>query len=111
MNALIVGETATQGLDDLDARAAKYRAMGAGFAKWRAIYRIDAKSGSPSDLTIRENALTLARYASVCQANGLVPIVEPDVVMAGNHDISSTARVCRKVNTCTTYIFLQGRKL
>jgi len=91
------GETATQGLDDLDARAAKYRAMGAGFAKWRAIYRIDARSGSPSDLTIRENAMTLARYASVCQANGLVPIVEPDVVMAGNHDISSTARVCRKV--------------
>jgi len=91
------GETATQGLDDLDARAAKYRAMGAGFAKWRAIYRIDAKSGCPSALTIRENSMTLARYASVCQANGLVPIVEPDVVMAGDHDIDLNAEVCRKV--------------
>lgn len=93
------GETSTQGLDDLDARAAKYKAMGAGFAKWRAIYRIDSSKfgSSPSDLTITENAATLARYASVCQANGLVPIVEPDIVMAGDHDLEKNAQVCRKV--------------
>ena len=93
----LAGETATQGLDGLDQRCAKYKLMGAGFAKWRAIFRIDSQTGSPSTLTITENAMTLARYASVCQKHGLVPIVEPDVVMAGDHDLAKNAGVCRAV--------------
>ena len=91
------GETSTQGLDHLDERCVKYKLMGAGFAKWRAIYKIDSKTGSPSALAIAENAMTLARYASVCQKHGLVPIVEPDVVMAGDHDLAKNAEVCRAV--------------
>ena len=88
----------TQGLDDLDSRCAKYKQMGAGFAKWRAVYTINSKTGAPSELTISENAMTLARYAAVCQAHGIVPIVEPDVVMAGDHDLDKNGQVCRKVS-------------
>jgi len=91
------GEMSTQGLDDLDSRCAKYKQMGAGFAKWRAVYTINSKTGAPSQLTITENAMTLARYAAVCQAHGIVPIVEPDVVMAGDHDLDKNGQVCRKV--------------
>ena len=71
------GETDVQGLTDLGARCAKYYAAGARFAKWRAVIKIDDK-GCPSDLSIRLNTQGLARYAAICQMNGLVPIVEPE---------------------------------
>eukprot|EP00696_Hemimastix_kukwesjijk_P003017 gnl/Hemi2/13673_TR4656_c0_g1_i1.p1 gnl/Hemi2/13673_TR4656_c0_g1~~gnl/Hemi2/13673_TR4656_c0_g1_i1.p1 ORF type:complete len:378 (+),score=167.55 gnl/Hemi2/13673_TR4656_c0_g1_i1:55-1134(+) len=89
-------ETATQGLDDLHTRCAQYYAMGARFAKWRAVYKIGA--GCPSNLAMLENAHTLARYAAICQANGLVPIVEPEVLMDGEHTLAEAARATEAVN-------------
>jgi len=92
------GETVTQGMDDLDVRAAKYYAQGARFAKWRAVLTIkDVVGGTPSQLSIDENANTLARYASICQANGLVPIVEPEVLMDGDFSIEVAATVTERV--------------
>jgi fructose-bisphosphate aldolase class I len=81
--ALHPGETVTEGLDGLRARLAEYAAMGARFAKWRAV--IGLKDGQPSRACIRANAQALARYAALCQEAGLVPIVEPEVLMAGGH--------------------------
>jgi len=78
-------ETVTQGLDDLDVRCKKYYSAGARFAKWRAVLKVDIEKNLPSDLAIHENAVTLARYASICQNNGLVPIVEPEILMDGTH--------------------------
>lgn len=92
------GETVTQGIDDLDARCAKYYAQGARFAKWRAVLNIkDSIGATPSLVAIDENAQTLARYASICQANGLVPIVEPEVLMEGDFDIEVAAVATEKV--------------
>lgn len=78
-------ETVTQGLDNLDIRCKKYYEAGARFAKWRAVLKVDTEKNLPSDLAIHENAVTLARYASICQNNGLVPIVEPEILMDGTH--------------------------
>lgn len=78
-------ETYTQGLTDLDKRCQKYYAAGCRFAKWRAVLRIS--ENTPSPLAIHENAETLAKYAAICQANGLVPIVEPEILMDGAHTI------------------------
>eukprot|EP00161_Ancyromonas_sigmoides_P023181 TRINITY_DN7205_c0_g2_i1.p1 TRINITY_DN7205_c0_g2~~TRINITY_DN7205_c0_g2_i1.p1 ORF type:complete len:361 (+),score=221.03 TRINITY_DN7205_c0_g2_i1:72-1154(+) len=91
------GETSTQGHDGLAARCAEYYALGARFAKWRAVLKIDGASGCPSQLAIDENARGLARYAAICQANGLVPIIEPEILMDGAHDIKVCARVTEKV--------------
>jgi fructose-bisphosphate aldolase class I len=92
------GETVTQGIDDLDARCAKYYAQGARFAKWRAVLHIkDTLGATPSLVAIDENAQTLARYASICQANGLVPIVEPEVLMDGDFGIETAAVATEKV--------------
>jgi len=82
-------ELYTQGLTDLDARCKKYYAQGARFAKWRAVIEIGKLK--PSPLAIFENAYGLARYASICQANGLVPIVEPEILMDGTH----TVEICQ----------------
>jgi fructose-bisphosphate aldolase class I len=79
------GETTTQGFDDLGKRAAKYYEAGARFAKWRAVLQISATA--PSLLGIHENAYGLARYAALCQENGLVPIVEPEILTDGSHSI------------------------
>jgi len=79
------GESVTQGLDDLDVRCKKYYDAGARFAKWRAVLKVDTEKHLPSDLAMHENAVTLARYASICQNNGLVPIVEPEILMDGTH--------------------------
>jgi fructose-bisphosphate aldolase class I len=84
------GETVTQGLTNLGDRCAKYYAKGARFAKWRAVLKI-SDSGCPSQLSIQQNAETLARYAAICQANGLVPIVEPEVLMDGSHSLAVCA--------------------
>lgn len=92
------GECVTQGIDDLDARCAKYYASGARFAKWRAVLHIkDVIGATPSEVALIENANTLARYASICQANGLVPIVEPEVLMDGDFSIEVAAVVTERV--------------
>lgn len=90
-------ETTTQGLDDLDARCAKYKKDGADFAKWRCALKIDTKKNLPSSLAIMENANVLARYASICQQNGIVPIVEPEILPDGDHDLATCQRITEKV--------------
>ena len=94
------GETVTEGLDGLRDRLVEYRALGARFAKWRAVIDIDER-GLPSAYAIRANAHALARYAALCQEAGLVPIVEPEVLMDGAHDIDRceavTSQVLRRV--------------
>ena len=77
------GELITEGLDGLRERLAEYRALGARFAKWRAVITIG--SGIPSQYCLETNAHALARYAVLCQEGGLVPIVEPEVLMDGDH--------------------------
>eukprot|EP01127_Copromyxa_protea_P006621 TRINITY_DN16633_c0_g1_i1.p1 TRINITY_DN16633_c0_g1~~TRINITY_DN16633_c0_g1_i1.p1 ORF type:complete len:366 (-),score=116.16 TRINITY_DN16633_c0_g1_i1:44-1141(-) len=91
------GELAVQGLTDLGDRCKKYYEAGARFAKWRAAFTIDLANGKPSELCVREQAWGLGRYAAICQANGLVPIVEPEVLMDGAHDIDVCARVSEHV--------------
>lgn len=88
-------ETATQGLDDLGKRCAKFYADGARFAKWRAVLRIG--NGQPSEMAILENAHGLARYAQICQENGLVPIVEPEVLVDGTHTIDECVKASERV--------------
>jgi len=94
------GENSTQGLDGLAARCAKYYQDGARFAKWRAVLKIG--DGLPSKLSMIENAHTLARYAAICQENGLAPIVEPEILMDGTHDIQKCAKVTEDV---LSYVF------
>ncbi len=79
------GEVITEGLDGLRERLIEYRGLGAKFAKWRAV--IDIGPGIPSYDCIRSNAHALARYAALCQEEDIVPIVEPEVLMDGDHDI------------------------
>jgi fructose-bisphosphate aldolase class I len=83
--AFCPGETVTEGLDNLPARCAEYVKLGAKFAKWRAV--IDIGADLPSSTSIAANAHALARYAAICQEAGLVPIVEPEVLMDGDHTI------------------------
>src|SRR6476660_1353514 len=89
--ALSPKETVTEGLDGLRERIKDYVALGAQFAKWRAV--IDIGPGLPSHNSIHANAHALARYAALCQEGGLVPIVEPEVLMEGSHDIDSCMKV------------------
>jgi fructose-bisphosphate aldolase class I len=88
-------EQVTQGLDGLAERLIEYRAKGARFAKWRAVYAISDKT--PSLLAIKTNAEILARYAAICQNNGIVPIVEPEVLIDGDHTIEECADVSERV--------------
>jgi fructose-bisphosphate aldolase class I len=85
------GEKVTQGLDGLAERLAEYKKSGARFAKWRAVLAIGA--GIPTPQGIAANAEVLARYAAICQEQGLVPIVEPEVLMDGDHDITICAHI------------------
>lgn len=89
------GETVTEGLDGLRDRLALYAVLGARFAKWRAVIRIDVST--PSYKGIRANAHALARYAAVCQEAGIVPIVEPEVLMDGAHGLDRCAAVTSAV--------------
>jgi len=88
-------EKVTEGLDGLSGRVLEYARMGARFAKWRAVIAIG--SGIPTQACIEANAEALARYAAVCQQSGLVPIVEPEVVMDGPHDLEQCLEVTRCV--------------
>jgi fructose-bisphosphate aldolase, class I len=85
------GEVVTEGLDGLRERLAEYRGLGAKFAKWRAV--IDIGAGIPSYECISANAHALARYAALCQDEGIVPIVEPEVLMDGDHDIDRCYKI------------------
>jgi fructose-bisphosphate aldolase class I len=92
------GETETQGICDLGKRCAKYYAAGARFAKWRAVLKITLDGAAcPSELSMTQNAATLARYAVICQQNGLVPIVEPEILTDGAHSIEVCAAVTERV--------------
>lgn len=90
------GETVTEGLDGLARRAAEYVALGARFAKWRAVIRVD-DDALPSRWAVQANAHALARYAVVCQEAGLVPVVEPEVLADGPHGLDRTAAVTARV--------------
>jgi fructose-bisphosphate aldolase class I len=83
--AMFPEETVTEGLDGLRERLDEYRRLGARFAKWRATIVIG--DGTPSDFAILANAHAMARYAALCQEAGLVPIVEPEILMDGDHDL------------------------
>ena len=93
------GELVTVGLDKLAERLKKYYARGARFAKWRAV--IDIASGIPSMTAIHVNAHALARYAALCQAAQIVPIVEPEVLMDGDHDIDRCYEATERVLNTT----------
>jgi len=108
-------EGTTQGLDKLSERCAEYKNGGCGFAKWRNVLKIGEHV--PSHLALMENANVLARYASICQQNGLVPIVEPEVLCDGSHSIEQ----CQKVTEMALayqykaladhHVFLEGTLL
>jgi fructose-bisphosphate aldolase class I len=85
------GEVITEGLDGLRERLIEYRGLGAKFCKWRAV--LDIGPGIPSFNGVNANAQALARYAALCQEEGLVPIVEPEVLMDGDHDIDRCSEV------------------
>ena len=89
------GEVITEGLDGLGERLAEYRGLGSKFAKWRAV--IDIGAGIPTSFAIEANAHALARYAALCQENDIVPIVEPEVLMDGDHSIDRCAEVTERV--------------
>ena len=93
--ALHSGETVTEGLDGLRARLAEYAGMGARFAKWRAVISLDGEQ--PSKACVRANAQALARYAALCQEAGVVPVVEPEVLMAGGHSMARCEAVTGEV--------------
>ena len=91
--AFAPGETVTEGLDGLRERLAEYKQLGARFAKWRATYSISDEL--PSAYCIDVNAHALARYAALCQEAGIVPIVEPEVLMEGEHTIERSFDVTK----------------
>ncbi|NP_001164328.1 fructose-bisphosphate aldolase isoform A [Nasonia vitripennis] len=88
-------ECTTQGLDDLQARCIQYKKDGCHFAKWRCVLKI--KKDCPSKLAILENANVLARYASICQSARIVPIVEPEILPDGDHDLQRCQQVTEEV--------------
>jgi len=94
------GETLTVGLDDLEERARNYFKNGARFSKWRAVIKIDESKGLPTKESIEANADALGRYARIAQEAGLVPIVEPEVLLTGNHSIETAEKI-------TTYVVEQ----
>ena len=100
-------EKITLGLDGLDERLSEYRKLGARFAKWRAVINITELN--PSDYCIKANAHALARYAALCQSNDVVPIVEPEILMDGDHDIEDSFVVTEEVlHTVFDELYTQG---
>merc|ERR1712187_541230 len=89
------GETTTQGIDDLGARCAEYYKMGCRFAKWRGVLKIG--NNLRSNIAGQERVWALARYASICQQHGLVPIVEPEILADGTHDVKTSQAVNERV--------------
>lgn len=108
--ALHPGERVTEGLDGLRKRLQEYGEMGAKFAKWRAVILID--DGIPTRACLEANAQALARYAALCQEAEIVPIVEPEVLMDGNHTLAQCAAVTeRGLHTVFRHLEEQGVKL
>src|SRR3984957_20244600 len=109
------GETITEGLDGLRERLAEYYKLGARFAKWRGV--IDIGAGIPTGYAIDANAEGLARYAALCQEANIVPIVEPEVLMDGNHSLERCEEVTNAVlesvfaHLSAARIFLEGMLL
>ena len=104
------GETITEGLDGLRERFVEYHKLGARFAKWRAV--IDIAKDIPTYNCVNANAQALARYAALAQENGIVPIVEPEVLMDGDHDIARCEQVTSWVlETVFSQLFYAGVKL
>jgi len=101
-------ETVTEGLDGLRERLKEYHGLGARFAKWRAV--IDIGAGFPTRFCIEANAHALARYAALCQEQGIVPIVEPEVLMDGDHSIERCEAVTDEV-LCETFRQLAGHRV
>ncbi|VDO72087.1 unnamed protein product, partial [Haemonchus placei] len=92
------GEATAQGLDDLNARCAQYKKDGAQFAKWRCVHKISPNTPSHA-------ALVFARYASICQQNGLVPMIEPEILTDGSHDLATCQRTTELVlSYCYRYM-------
>ena len=89
------GDEITEGLDGLAKRIDAYRRQGARFAKWRAVYNVS--DTLPSRLAVEANAESLARYAAICQERGIVPIVEPEVLIDGDHSMARCAEVTEAV--------------
>jgi len=87
------GEKITEGLDGLRERLIEYHKLGARFAKWRAVIDVDSVESIPSDYCLKANADALARYAALCQEQGIVPIVEPEVLMDGSHTLETCYEV------------------
>lgn len=110
-------ECTTQGLDGLAERCAQYSKDGCTFAKWRCVIKINQAACVPSDVAIQENAQVLARYASICQANGLVPIVEPEILIDGDHSLATSLRITERVLACVYktlvdhHVYLEGTLL
>ena len=101
------GEKVTEGLDGLRERLVEYSGLGARFAKWRAVIAVDDRR--PSRGCIEANAQALARYAALCQEAGLVPIVEPEVLMAGDHTLERCSEVTEEVlRSVFNHLFTQG---
>ncbi|XP_053697698.1 fructose-bisphosphate aldolase isoform X2 [Sabethes cyaneus] len=109
------GECTTQGLDDLGARCAQYKKDGCDFAKWRCVLKIG--KNTPSYQSILENANVLARYASICQSQRIVPIVEPEILPDGDHDLQRCQKVTETVLAAVYkalndhHVFLEGTLL
>lgn len=94
-------EQVSIGLEDLDERCQRYKQIGAGFAKWRSVFTIGEKQ--PTEECIYKNCAVLSEYAMVCQRNGLVPVVEPEVLFTGAHHSEECARVTSSVISCLFY--------
>jgi fructose-bisphosphate aldolase class I len=110
-----LGEGTTQGLDSLAKRCEEFKKGGCDFAKWRCVLHIGKHV--PSHVALQENANVLARYASICQQAGLVPIVEPEVLCDGDHDIERCQKVTEQTLAYTYkaladhHVFLEGTLL
>ncbi|MHC5796453.1 class I fructose-bisphosphate aldolase [Lacisediminihabitans sp. FW035] len=100
------GEKITEGLDGLRARLVEYERMGAQFAKWRAVLTIG--KGRPTASCVEANAQALARYATLCQEAGLVPVVEPELLMTGDHTLQDCAKATERVLR-TLFVQLQSQ--
>ena len=101
------GNTVMQGLDSLAARCKEYYNAGARFAKWRSPINIDVSNGQPSQLIIDTNMLDLARYALICQSEGLCPIVEPDISLTGDHTLEDAVAINIKVQSALYHAMLE----
>ncbi len=107
--ALHPGEKIAEGLDGLRERLAEYRQLGARFAKWRAVIEID-KEEVPTCYGLQANAHALARYAALCQEQGLVPVVEPELLMEGSHDIERCEAVTSRL-LAAVFIALDAQRV